>query len=297
MNQKTILASAKKSRLIRAGLFPFLIVKRAREKRASLLEQAAQDGIVANLRCMLSRDPVMRLPDFDGVFTVGVWSDQFKRLAIEGRYEPELARRCAELLDRTRDVIDVGANVGFFTVLFAKKVENRRVLAVEPTKNALERLHKNIRGNGVEARTIVFEGVASDKSGEARIKTVAGKEEYSSLGEMAHPGVINEKIEYQQVKASTVDELTKKYSLDPGLIKVDVEGMEHLVFAGAHEVLKNKRPVIVSELSDYLLKRNGSSAAQVIAALRQYDYEITDPLDPSVRPGIRDFGDIICVPR
>jgi FkbM family methyltransferase len=297
MSQKNILASAKKSRLIRAGLFPFLIVKRAREKRARLIEQAAQDEMVANLRCMLSRDPVMRLPDFDGVFTVDVRSDQFKRLAIEGRYEPELARRCAELLDPRRDVIDVGANVGFFTVLFAKKVENRRVLAVEPTKNALERLHKNIRENGVEARTIVFEGVASDKSGETRIKTVAGKEEYSSLGEMAHPGVINEKIEFQPVKASTIDELTKKYSLDPGLIKVDVEGMEHLVFAGAREVLRTKRPVIVSELSDYLLKRNGSSAAQVMAALRQFDYEISDPLDPSVRPGTKDFGDIICIPR
>ena len=101
----------------------------------------------------------------------------------------------------------------------------------------------------------------------------------------------------ETVTASTVDQLVAEYALNPGFIKVDVEGLEHLVFSGASDVLARCRPVILAELTDPLLKSNGSSAKEVVDMIAAHNYQITDPLRPSVVPGTREFGDILCVPR
>ena len=69
------------------------------------------------------------------------------------------------------------------------------------------------------------------------------------------------------------------------------------MFDGARNVLEKNRPVILSELSDCLLKQNGSSSTDVIRMIKEYDYDVVDPLDPDVPPSNEDFGDILCVPR
>ena len=293
MNLSTFKIKAKQHPLARCVLFPAINARRF----ISDGKKNMQEHLLHNLTGLLVEDPVIRVDEFKGIFKVSSRSDLFKRLVINNEYEPELVRRCLELLDVDRDVLDVGANIGFYSVLFAKMLRKGQVLSIEPTKRGSLRLQENVRMNHVQEKVTVLQAAISSFNGEIEIKTVEGREEYSSLGMMDHPSIGSAKVSVEKVACLTLDEAVTRHSLNPGFIKVDVEGMEHLVFGGASKVLSEHRPVILSELSNFLLLKNGSSAYEVIRIIRKHDYEVLDPIDPSVPPGIRDFGDVLCLPR
>lgn len=287
---KTFINKHKTLKLI---LSPLLSLRQFFIKKNYSKEKATIKGISK----ILVDDPIIWVDEFKGKFHIDINGDLFFRLITQKEYEPKLVKLCLKYLDEDKDIIDVGANIGFFTVLFAKNINNRRVLSIEPTKKALSRLHKNIELNKVKNIVTVFEGVASNKSDDIEIKTIAGKEEYSSIGKMNHPSVANEQWTTEKVKSTTLNELVYQNSLTPGFIKIDVEGAEHLVFDGAIQVLKDYRPIILSELNDFLLKKNGSSAKEVIDLIISCEYDVYDPINPELKPGQKDFGDIICFPK
>lgn len=285
--------SLSRSKTARALLHPALVVRRALAQKFD----AARNRMIENLQQSLAEDPVVHVKEFEGSFLVDRRSHLFARVALDGAYEPELAAVCVAHLDAQRDAIDVGANVGFYTNLMARRLPSRRVLAIEPTANALAKLRSNIDRNGIGARTIVFEGIASDREGTRTLHTVAGKEEYSSLGALAHPSIAGQRFEEKQVRATTIDALVASHRLDPGFIKIDVEGAEHEALRGAEATLKSSRPVVLAELSAELLARNGTSADALIALLTELDYRLVDPLDPGAPFVARDYGDVLCLPR
>lgn len=258
-------------------------------------KQAKKLKVIDTLVPLLSSDPVLRVDEFKGTFNIGAQSDLFRRLAINGNYEPELVSCCLKYLDKNKDVIDIGANIGFYSVLFATEI-NKKVLAIEPTKNALNRLYKNIKQNNVEDKVIVFEGVVSDHSGTLSIKSIVGKEEYSTIGNPVHENIGVQEIKEEKVICTTLDDLVKTYSLNPGFIKMDVEGAELLVFKGAMETLKKYRPIILSELTDEILRKNGTSAKEIMDLIVSADYRIIDPLNPSNTFKNQKFSDILCIP-
>jgi FkbM family methyltransferase len=282
-----------RNRLLRGLLYPAVMTKRV------LLHSkyTCQKEIIDNLKELILGDPVIRVEEFKGVFEVDAYSDLFFRIIADKNYEPKLANLCLKYLNPNRDVLDVGANVGFYTVMFAKMVARKKVLSIEPTVNALKHLRKNIELNGVKNKVEIFEGVASNKNDVVQIKTVKGKEEYSSLGVMEHPSISGEKWIFEEVMSMTIDKLIEEKNLDPGFLKIDVEGAEHLVLEGARKLLMDQRPVILSELSDFLLRKNGSSAKAVTTLIAEYDYDIFDPCTPSGSFKIKDFGNILCFPR
>ena len=280
--------------LLRIFMYPLLLIRRLALK----YRRALKMNMANTVSGLLHKDPVLSIKEFDGIFEVDRNSDIFKRLIIEKEYEPKLVEHCKKYLDRNRDVIDIGANIGFFSVLFAKLISNsNKVLSIEPTKNALNHLYVNIGQNSVQDKVNVFEGVASNKAGSVEIKTIPGKEEYSSLGMMAHSSISKDEYVVEDVRASTIDELVSTYSLNPGFIKVDVEGVENLVFEGAVAVLKQHRPIILSELSDCMLKKNGSSSKAVLELIAACGYDIFNPIHPWVPVGDADYGDILCFPK
>lgn len=284
---------AKENAFLRRILAPIIALRR----RRYLQRKHQREEVVNRLQEILAAPPMLEIKEFEGVFAFDSRSDLFKRILVEGMYEPELVAQCLHYLDAEKDALDIGANIGLFSVLLAKHLRRRKVLAVEPTQRARRWLHENLVHNHVRDRVIVFEGAASDRQGQTTIQTIPGKEEYSSLGVMEHPAITGESCSEEQIFTDTVDHLVELYGLTPGFMKVDVEGAEHLVFSGAQRVLKQHRPVILSELSDFLLVRNGSSAAQVIGLIRSCGYDIIDPRHPNKPPGKLAFGDILCVPQ
>lgn len=255
------------------------------------------ERVAETLESLLAEDPVVRVPSFEGTYSMDARSDVFKIILGIQDYEPELAQCCLDHLDPQRDALDIGANVGLYTGLMANHVaDGRRVLAVEPTANALRHLHANLDRNGIQDRVVVFEGVVTDHDGTSAVHTIEGNEEYSTIGRMAHPFAAGAAVTSVEVEAATLDTLVERFSLDPGFVKVDVEGAEASVFAGASHLLSHARPIVLSELSDFMLRQNGSSAASVVEMFERYDYRVIDPLEPDQPVGQKRFGDILCIP-
>ena len=238
----------------------------------------------------------MKVELYDGAFAVGTQSDLFRIIATTGTYESEVSQICVRYLPANRDVVDIGANIGLYSVMFARKMQGRRVLAIETTPGALARLRRNIAMNGVEQKVIVHAGVASDHDGDAQINLVPGREEYSSMGGLLHPAIDGAAHESLRVSSATLDNLVSVHGLDPGFIKMDVEGMEHVVLKGMSHVLLHHRPVIVTELSDPLLRGNGSSAQDVIRFIQGFGYSVLDAHNHEVPAGLRTSGEILCLP-
>jgi len=243
-------------------------------------------------------DPVLDLPEFKGQFVIGVHSDLFKRCIIDGSYEADEARICSDLVDPDRDAIDVGANIGFFTVLLSQLVNSgQRVLAIEPTDGALHRLRANIVRNGVLKKVLLFEGVASSESGTTTINIIEGKEEYSSVGKIVHPSVEGLAHTETVVESSTLDALSARFQLDPGFVKVDAEGWEKAVFEGARGILRDHRPIVLSELDDQLLRQNGSSFGDVVDFFYDLEYAVLDPLTRTKWSTRRPAGTVLMMPK
>lgn len=283
----------KQSRIARGIFYPIFAIKRkSLQKKTEIQYQ-----VINNLQDLLIEQPVILIEEFNGKFSIDCRSDLFKRIVINKFYEPTLVKYCNNLIDKNRDAIDVGANVGFFTVLFAKTLKNRKVLSIEPTNRALSKLYKNILLNAVQNNVVVFEGAVTNGIGEVEIKTIEGREEYSSIGVTSYISPEKNKILVEKVATSTIDNLTKQYSLDPGFIKVDVEGVEHLVFDGARKTLLKNRPIILSELCDKFLRQNGSSARDVVNLIKEYNYDVINPDAPNTPLIFEDINNILCIPK
>jgi FkbM family methyltransferase len=297
---KSLHALHGKYRMARIVLYPILAIRRIlgiNESARQAARDMHQQTVIRNLNDLLVEDPVFALKDYEGSFRIGASSHIFARIACQGSYEPNIARVVGIFAPPDRDAVDVGANVGFFTVKLAKRLNHGRVLAVEPTSNALLRLRANVESNGVSGQVVIFAGVAANTDGSTEISFIEGNEEYSTIGVLAHPSVTGAITKTLNVKAATLDTLVKLHDLDPGFLKIDVEGAEHLVLGGAIAVLKNHRPVILCELCDPLLRNNGSTADAVIALIQGESYDIYDVENPDREPGSDKYGNVICFPK
>jgi FkbM family methyltransferase len=278
---------------LRSALARSLALKHRRTERLRRSAEQALDRLA-----QLSPDDVtLFVPEFEARFALSPRSALFRRILIDGEYEPQLVRAFRQHFDPQLDTLDIGANVGFFTVLAAGLVTTGRVLAAEPSRTAAVRLRHNLTLNAVTEKVILFEGLLSDHVGERTLNVIPGREEYSSMGPLVHPSVAGQAFVQETAAATTVDNLVERHQLRPGLIKLDVEGAEALVLAGATRTLREHRPVILSELSNALLRNMGSSGTDVVAKLKGLGYQVTDLKDPTLPPGVRLYGDILAVPK
>lgn len=276
---------------LRVLMYPLVAMRHALLKRWVAVEllNKAQEQLFAEA-------PLLSVQEFEGVFRIGTKSDLLKRLLRNGNYEPELARLARVLIDPEKDVIDIGANVGFFTVLATKHTDGR-VFAVEPVPQIIKFLRQNLEHNGVTSRVTIFEGVICDTQGAAAVHIVSAHEEYSSIVKIEHPAAKGIAVTTIQVPALTLDKFVASYSLNPGFIKIDVEGAEHKVLKGARDTLLNARPIVMSEFSPKLLKANDANPTELIKELRGLGYRVVDPLFCDLVPGRRAFGDLLAVPE
>jgi len=152
-------------------------------------------------------------------------------------------------------MVDVGAQVGYFTVLMARVVgPTGYVAAFEPMPRTLEFLRLNLSCNYVtklQGHTVeVFEQAVGDKVEEREIYWTTGEESGASLhgyyGTLEH-----EEKHVQKVSCTTLDAVLEG-NFD--IIKIDTEGSEYRVLKGATETLKRTKNVIFEWNPDVLGK-------------------------------------------
>lgn len=253
--------------------------------------------MVRRIEELVTSDLRVRVPDFEGEFLLGPKSHLLAHILQTGAYEPRFAALVRAHIDPDGDVIDVGANVGFYTVLAARHLRRGRVLAAEPTAAAFRRLEANLAHNGVADRVIAFHGLIGAKAGVGTIHVVPGREEYSSVGGLVHPSIAAEPSVRETLPVQSIDALVDEHGLRPRFIKIDVEGGEEAVLDGAEQTLAKMRPVILSEFSGLLLTQNGSTPAGLLEKFDRWGYDVKDALGRDIALDGGRCCEILATPR
>jgi FkbM family methyltransferase len=154
---------------------------------------------------------------------------------------------------------DVGANVGFFTVLAARLVgPNGLVVAFEPVPATADLTRRNSELNGF-TNVRVLERAASDVNGSGELvlaRHIGG----AALSTVPRPADATSAI---TVVLTTIDALLAESGIAaPTVVKIDVEGAETAVLDGMTETMARHRPTIICEIDDgdeqeYESKRRG----------------------------------------
>lgn len=145
-------------------------------------------------------------------------------------------------------VIDVGAAWGFNTVGFSQKVGNKgRVVAIEPDKDSLVILRKNIEANRCRNVTVVEKGLWSKKT-----KMKFWLNEYPGTSSLVTQR--EEFIETTEIEVDTLDNILEELGIGKvALIKMDIEGAEIEALKGMGRVLSNNNNVKVVVASYHIV--------------------------------------------
>lgn len=267
------------------------ILRSCRQLRARGRERA--------LYCTKLQRVVVSLPDRAGTFELPPGSRMTRRV-LEGGYESLLMQLVRTAIVPGYDAIDVGANVGLYTVPIAKLTHpGGRVLAVEPVPANLELLTRNIERNKL-SNVVAFRGALGSGAGQYEVYAIEGREEYSSLRSIAHLNARGGKETVFKSEVDALDQLVVEHRLEPAFVKIDVEGAEYEVLCGAMQVLKDNRPAILSEMDDRLLEGFGRTSRDVMQLLQQNEYLIWNAESGEALQG--EFaapfvGNIVALPR
>jgi FkbM family methyltransferase len=162
-----------------------------------------------------------------------------------GVYEPHVTAVFNQILKPGMNVVDIGANLGYFSPLSAKIVgAEGSVLAIEPNPRNVKLLEASRRLNGFDNITVV-QVAAGVAPGLLILNTSYSNGTTSSL-----PGPLNDVLASEIVPCMPVDSLT---DMRIDLIKADVEGAEYSVLRGAEGIITKHRPIIVSEFSPTMM--------------------------------------------
>ncbi len=161
-------------------------------------------------------------------------------------------------------VVDVGANIGFFTLPFMEWVgSDGRVVAIEPEPVNCRRLREAVARSVTAGSAMVVEAVAQESAGTAFLAVDA-----------VHPGNHHLAPEGLPVEAVTVDGMVQTHGRGAvSLIKIDVQGGEERVIRGALGTITRWRPALLVELDEPSLVAQGSSVAALVEQVAAIGYE------------------------
>lgn len=179
-------------------------------------------------------------------------------------FEPRYVQVLKCLINQGDTVFDIGANIGFYTVLFSSwSGLAGRVVAYEPDPSNLGLLQRNLELNGCE-NVIVRPLALSSRSGRALFSIDSVTRSTGHLGAGATFGETqfgSGKEELITVNTTTLDQEIDRLGV-PQLIKMDIEGGEFDTLSGGSSLLHHHRPLIVSELNAWSAEPAGNTRAQ-----------------------------------
>jgi len=172
-------------------------------------------------------------------------------------YESHVVSLFCSLLRKGMTVVDIGASLGYYTLLAAKRVgENGLVYAFEPNPYRFEGLLKNIKVNNWK-NVKPFQFAVSDFEREIKIEGGGS----FAIKSTSYSFTVN---------TVSLDSL----QTDPDIIKIDVEGAELNVLRGMGRILEKGNAKIICEVHPSSLLSLGYSTTDILDLLKQYNYNI-----------------------
>ncbi|MGI8440646.1 MAG: FkbM family methyltransferase [Thermoleophilaceae bacterium] len=159
-----------------------------------------------------------------------------------GAYEPDELAALSRLLDGASTFVDVGANVGWYSLHAAAAFPTLRVMALEPVPATIRSLERNVELNGGRVEVLPL-GLA-ERPGEMELWIAPSQSGAASAAPSRHyPGQAP-----VLCRMTSLDALTAEHDLNVDVLKADLEGGELGALRGGLVTLERDRPAIMLEL-------------------------------------------------
>lgn len=190
-------------------------------------------------------------------------------LRLNGELDPLHSQLFLDSLKPNFTVFDIGANVGYYTVLASKIIgKGGRIYAIEPNPDNLDLLKKNIKLNNCR-NVIIVNRALGERSGLAEMALDEASPGESSLAQNAKGKKIT-------VQITTLDNFTKLENIKQvDVIKIDIEGGEIQALKGGAEFLKRSKEIrLFIECNVKTLKLFNSNPKKLVNLLEEFGYKI-----------------------
>jgi len=177
-----------------------------------------------------------------------------QRVALD-KYETYERKLMLRQVNSGSIVVDVGANIGYYTLLLAQKC--RKVYAIEPEKNNFEILAKNVAENNLD--NVVLLNVAAGSRSETR-RLVRDEDNFGNHRLSSGKGNIVEVVKLDEI-------LKDEQKID--LIKIDTQGWEPEVIMGAIKIIARDSPTLFLEYWPEGIKEAGLDGERMWKQLRK----------------------------
>ncbi len=199
-------------------------------------------------------------------------------LEQERWFEPEVSL-VAHLLQPGMNALDIGANHGMYTLEMARCVGSGHVWAFEPTLAPRSCLQRSVRANGEQDRVTVVAAGLSDSAGPASF-AIHGNSEMNSRD--------GHSLQRETVRLETLDGYLAQHAIDVplGFVKLDAEGDELRVMAGASHFFATQSPVVMFEFKHGLAVNSALIGAWLALGFEPFrwsaELELLLPFDAAV---------------
>lgn len=167
-------------------------------------------------------------------------------ILAQGSYEAFEKRLLLELARDARVVLDVGANIGWYSLHIAAQEPDATIHAFEPVPTTFAKLSANIALNGMGARVIAASHGLSDKPGSCEMFLPGTSGSPAASMSNLHPSEESRRV---TAHFSTMDTFVAAHGIERiDLLKCDVEGAELMVLKGGDASLARFKPAVLIEL-------------------------------------------------
>jgi FkbM family methyltransferase len=241
---------------------------------------------------------VYDVPDIDGQLYLRDETDLWGFLQ-NGVYEPEETKLIKSLVKKDDVCLDIGANIGYFTVLMAKQC--KLVYAYEPEPSNYQLLRKNIMLN--KTFNIYVNHVAlTENSGQAQLHLSAASH---GMHRMFPSGLCNS---FTTVRTQRFDEAwTNQGKFHVDFIKIDIEGSELGALKGMKEMLSVNKSTMVMEFHPPSIQEYGAKPEDIYQFMKDLGYSIrlVPDIDNEITyqklfeetNNVRGGQNLLCVPK
>lgn len=197
------------------------------------------------------------------------WID--RSVALSGVFEPATTDLVTTFVSPGMYVLDIGANIGYYTLLLARAVGPQgRVWAFEPTAALQQDLKWHVVANGFADRVVIVPVGLSDHEGRADIAI----DNISATLHWAEDGPPNrvETIDLRRLDAVAADLGIEKLDF----VKIDIDGHEFHLLKGAEQILREHRPTMVMEMAQSSLHVAATDVRELARLIHAMGYSICD---------------------
>jgi FkbM family methyltransferase len=184
-----------------------------------------------------------------------------------GGYEEKELQTILKIVPKNGNFLDIGANIGWHSIIIAKFCKKLKVHSFEPIKKTYTCLQKNIKYNflkNIKAYNFGF----YNKNKKILFYSYPEGSGNSSISNLSK----QKNVILQKCNVKVLDDFINKKKIKVDFIKCDVEGAELFVFLGAKKVLLEHKPIIFCEMLRKWCKKFKYHPNEIILLFEKYGY-------------------------